>query len=142
MFSGGVSFGGTFNGNPLSLAAANVTLAELARDRGVALAHANRVGGLLMAGIRSLAQRHGVPLLVSGFGAAFCLHFTRRTELLDYRDTLDDDREMLKRFLRLALERGIHMVPDGRMYVSCAHDERDVTETLAALDGALAALAG
>ncbi len=44
MFGGGVSFGGTFNGNPVSMAAAAVTLDELGRDNGRALVEANRRG--------------------------------------------------------------------------------------------------
>jgi glutamate-1-semialdehyde 2,1-aminomutase len=61
-----------------------------------------------------------------------CLHFTASSEITDYRDTLRDDKERLQRFLKLALEEGIILVPDGRMYVSIVHDERDVEETLAA----------
>lgn len=141
MCGGGVVFGGTFNGNPISLASANATLTELARDDGAALAHANRVGESLIAGIRNLASRRGLPLLVSGFGTAFALHFTRRQSLQHYRDTLDDDRDLLQRFLRLAFDRGVHMIPDGRMYTSCAHGEPEVRDTLAAFDGVFAALA-
>jgi glutamate-1-semialdehyde 2,1-aminomutase len=137
---GGVSFGGTFNGNPMSLASANATLEELARDGGAALSHANQVGEELIAGIRTLAQRHSLDLTVCGFGAAFALHFTERRELRDYRDTLDDDREMLRRFLQLALERGMHIVPDGRLYVSCSHGEREIRDTLAAFEQVFAAL--
>ena len=40
----GVAFGGTFNGNPLSLAIADATLEELARDGGAALAPGEPVG--------------------------------------------------------------------------------------------------
>ena len=64
----GVAFGGTFNGNPLSLAIADATLAELARDGGALLVQANRTGQALMEGIRDLGRRHGLPLLVEGFG--------------------------------------------------------------------------
>ncbi|MBI1787380.1 MAG: aspartate aminotransferase family protein [Acidobacteria bacterium] len=133
MVGGGVSFGGTFNGNPVSLAAADATLAELARDNGAALRHANRMGERLMIGILALAQLHGVPLKVTGFGAAFALHFTTRAELRDDRDTLDDDAVRLREFLFRALQQGVQIVPDGRFYTSAAHTEPDIEETLAAL---------
>ncbi|MEK7403722.1 MAG: aspartate aminotransferase family protein [Acidobacteriota bacterium] len=136
MFGGGVSFGGTFNGNPVSLACAHVVLEELARDGGAALARANRTGQALMEGIRAAAARQGVALQVCGFGAAFALHFTGKRELRDYRDTLEDDRERLARFLLRALEEGIYILPDGRLYVSTAHTDEDVAETLAALERA------
>ncbi len=136
----GVAFGGTFNGNPFSLAIADATLAELARDDGALLVQANRTGAALMEGIRERGRRHGLPLLVTGFGAAFALHFTSRSELREYRDTLDDDAELLGLFLRRALEEGLHVVPDGRFYVSAVHTAADVEETLGIVDRVFATL--
>jgi glutamate-1-semialdehyde 2,1-aminomutase len=88
---------------------------------------------MLMDGIRRIAAGRGLKLLVSGFGAAFALHFTARTELRDYRDTLDDDPAALRNFLQAAMAEGIHSLPDGRFYVSAAHGEQEVEQTLAAL---------
>ena len=127
----GVAFGGSFNGNPVSLASAHATLTELARDNGAALAHARRIGQRLIDGIPRMAR---IPVLVSGFGAAFAIHFTNRTELRDYRDTLADDTGLMSRFLYRALEQGLHIVPDGRMYVSAAHTDRDIDDTLTRLE--------
>lgn len=141
MFGGGVSFGGTFNGNPVSMAAAAVTLDELSRDNGRALVEANRLGRRLMEGLTAAAQRHGVPALVSGFGAAFAIHFTERTSLEQYRDVLDDDRERLGQFLLAALRQGIYALPDGRFYVSAAHSEADIQETLEGAERAMADVA-
>jgi glutamate-1-semialdehyde 2,1-aminomutase len=130
MFGGGVAFGGTFNGNPVSLAAAAATLAELSRDDGKLLDQANQRGRRLMDGLRAVASKRGVALTVTGFGTAMGLHFTARTELVDYRDTLDDDREILQRVLRRSLEEGLHLLPDGRLYVSAAHTDEDIEESL------------
>ncbi|MBS1830372.1 MAG: aspartate aminotransferase family protein [Acidobacteria bacterium] len=140
MFTGGVVFGGTFNGNPFSLAGANVCLDELSRDDGAALRHANRMGERLMDGIRSLAAQHGVALQVTGFGTAFYLHFTTLPELRDYRDTLKDNRDLLQRFLLAALGEGVILVPDGRVYVSAVHTEQDIAATLERLGRAFAKL--
>jgi glutamate-1-semialdehyde 2,1-aminomutase len=140
MFGGGVSFGGTFNGNPVSLAAADAALSELSRDGGALLAQANERGRTLMTGIEDAARRRNIQITITGFGAAMSLHFTQRTELRDYRDTLDDDREMLQRVLRRALEEGLHLVPDGRLYVSAAHTEEDIAETLQAFERVFASL--
>jgi glutamate-1-semialdehyde 2,1-aminomutase len=139
---GGVSFGCTFNGNPVSLAAAAVTLEELARDDGRALIEANRLGRRLMQGMAAAAERHGVAAMVSGFGAAFAVHFTGRKKLEQYRDVLDDDGEKLRTFLMRLLERGVYALPDGRFYTSAAHSEADIEETLGAVDQAMAAMAG
>ena len=138
---GGVSFGGTFNGNPLSMAAARVTLNELGPEMGESpLIRANRLGQKLMQSFRDSAARYGVPLAVCGFGAAFAIHFTHRESLHEYRDTLDDDGPKLREFLYRMLETGIYTLPDGRFYVSTAHTEADVEETAAVVDGILADL--
>lgn len=138
MFTSGVVFGGTFNGNPLSLAAADFCLSELSRDGGEALCRANRVGDRIKSELPRLAQSAGLALSTTGFGTAFCLHFTQREALVDYRDTFEDDRELLNRFLRAALCEGVIIVPDGRMYVSTAHTEQDADVTLERLGRALA----
>jgi glutamate-1-semialdehyde 2,1-aminomutase len=93
-----------------------------------------------MQGIRDLARRHGLPVLVTGFGAAFTVHFTPRTELRDYRDTLDGHAELLDRFLRGVLEEGLYVLPDGRFYVSAVHTGAEVEETLDIVDRVFAAL--
>jgi glutamate-1-semialdehyde 2,1-aminomutase len=86
-----------------------------------------------MEGLRKL----GLPAAVTGFGAAFATHFGNETALRDYRDTLADDRDMLRRYLTAMLAEGVHIIPDGRMYVSIAHTEADVEQTLAAASRAL-----
>jgi glutamate-1-semialdehyde 2,1-aminomutase len=135
--SGGVAFGGTFNGNPLSLAAAKATLDVLAENGGEALMRANERGSRLKEGLAAIAREAGIPLAVTGFGTAFALHFTQ-AQLGDYRTTLLDDKAALDRFLLAALHQGIYLLPDGRWYTSAAHTEEDIDQTLAAFRHALA----
>jgi glutamate-1-semialdehyde 2,1-aminomutase len=137
----GVNFGGTFNGNPISLCAADATLAELSRNGGEALQRANCLGEALRAGIEQRARAKGIPLIACGFGAAFAVHFTERKELNCYRDTLDDDPVRLQSFLEACLRRGVYGLPDGRFYTSAAHSEADVETTLAVIGQALDELA-
>ncbi len=137
LIGAGVAFGGSFNGNPLVLAAAHATLGELSRDQGAALERANRTGGALMEGIRDAAHRCGIPVVVSGFGAAFAVHFTEKAELRDYRDTLAGDPQRLARFALALLERGVYILPDGRFYVSAVHGPEQVERTLEAVESAL-----
>ncbi len=131
---GRVAFGGTFNGNPLSLAGTDACLETIAANEGAALRQANKAGDRLIDGIRGSAAERGIELRITGFGAAFALHFTARSELYDYRHTLEDDRLALSEFLRLALEEGLYLLPDGRFYVSAAHTGIDIDEAIAAID--------
>jgi glutamate-1-semialdehyde 2,1-aminomutase len=126
----GVAFGGTYNGNPLSVAAADTTLAELEKDGGAPLAHARAMGERLMEGLRALAAGRPFPVKITGLGTAFSVHFTDKDDLADYRDTLGDDTDRLSRFVMEALKEGIYLLPDGRWYVSAVHGEEDIAETL------------
>lgn len=137
---GGVAYGGSINGNPLALAGAHATLGELSSDGGAPLAQAHRTGEQLMRGIRELARQRELPLLVTGFGTAFALHFTPRPELREYRDTFEDDSETLRRLLAALLAEGVNILPDGRLYVSVVHGEEEVAETLSAFEKAFAQL--
>ena len=138
---GGVAFGGTFNGNPVSMAGAHAALDVLSANGGAALADANRRGERLRDGLAERAAKRGIPCRTTGFGCAFSVHFTGRTELHEYRDTLDDDAGLLRKFLTAALEEGIYILADGRFYTSTAHTDGDIQETLEALDRALAKIA-
>jgi glutamate-1-semialdehyde 2,1-aminomutase len=135
---GGVVFGGTFNGNPLSLAGAHATMTEISRNDGRPLADAMRSGEKLMNGIREAAKRRGVPVEVSGFGTAFSVHFTETSALRNYRDTLRDDRTLFKFWLGECLKEGIYLLPDGRVYTSVVHTDKHISRTLEAFDRVLA----
>jgi glutamate-1-semialdehyde 2,1-aminomutase len=130
----GVTFGGTFNGNPMVLAAANTALEVLSENGGAALQQANRVGTQVMEGMRAIAARRGAAIQVTGFGAAFGVHFTGAPALHQYRDTFADDKERQTRYGRAMLDEGIYLLPDGRVYTSCVHTEREAHETLAAFE--------
>ncbi|MEP6538170.1 MAG: aspartate aminotransferase family protein [Bryobacteraceae bacterium] len=141
MLTGGVAFGGTFNGNPLATGAALATLTELSKNDGAGLKSANKIGLELMEGLNEIGQRRGIPVQTTGFGAAFSLHFTTRQAIRDYRDTLEDDTVRLKEFLTIAIEEGLNLLPDGRFYVSAVHTAKDCAETLEVFDRAFARLA-
>ncbi|HXN22808.1 MAG TPA: aspartate aminotransferase family protein [Candidatus Dormibacteraeota bacterium] len=121
---------GTFNGNPLSLAAACATLDTLDEDQGAVLKQIGRTGKSLMMGIEGLAQAAGIPVLINGVGAGFNVAFTTRREMLNYRDTLDSNNSARDVFLEAMLASGIYLLPDGRWYVSSAHTLEDVARTI------------
>lgn len=127
---GGVVFGGTFNGNCLSLEAARISLEELSREDGAQLKKANQLGEKLMQGVSGIARARGIPMKVTGFGTAFSVHFTEHPILRDYRDTLADDRDSLRQWLFQLLEEGVYLLPDGRVYTSIAHTSVNIEETL------------
>jgi glutamate-1-semialdehyde 2,1-aminomutase len=124
---------GTFNGNPISLAAAYAALSILDADGGAALKRAGTTGESLIVGIRKLAEEEGIPILINGLGSAFHLAFTERRAMHNYRNTLDSDVQARDSFLEAMLRSGVYLLPDGRWYVSAVHTEGDVGNTLDAI---------
>ena len=130
---GRVVHAGSFNGNPIALAAADAALKFLAAKRGAQLRRIRRSGEALMKGIGQQAEGAGIPLLINGVGAAFHLSFTRRAEMRNYRESLEGDLEARDRFIVAMLHAGVYLLPEGRWYVSTAHSEADVEKTLDAV---------
>jgi glutamate-1-semialdehyde 2,1-aminomutase len=128
---------GTFNGNPISLAAARATLDLLQESHGAAIVRMRETGEKLMAGIKQAADAAEIPILINGLGSCFHIAFTTRREMRNYRDTLDSDLAARDRFLQALLFGGIYLMPDGRWYVSAVHTNEDVTRTLEAVSQAL-----
>jgi glutamate-1-semialdehyde 2,1-aminomutase len=124
---------GTFNGNPVSLAAALATLTFLNADEGAAFEKIRITGETLISGIRSAANDANVPIAVCGVGSAFHIGFTKMREPRNYRDTLSCDTVSRDHFLLTMLDSGIYLLPDGRWYVSYAHSQQDTEETIAAV---------
>ncbi|HYM09086.1 MAG TPA: aminotransferase class III-fold pyridoxal phosphate-dependent enzyme [Bryobacterales bacterium] len=138
--SGKVLHGGTFNGNPVVLAAAEAALEELSRDGGAALQRAAEFGHLARRGLEAAAQRHGIPLTVRGVETVFRLTFGDEGPVTDSRGLTAPASGRLGAFLAAALDAGLYLLPDGRWYISTVHGERELDETLAAADQALSAL--
>lgn len=124
---------GTFNGNPISLAAAKACLEVLSARKGAVLDQMQCLGEKLISGIRACAADSGIPCLINGVGSAFHISFTSRETMHNYRDTLDCDLEARDRFLEAMLEQGIYLIPDGRWYLSTAHTQTHVDATLEAV---------
>jgi glutamate-1-semialdehyde 2,1-aminomutase len=138
-FARDVNHSGTFNGNVISMAAAAAALAELERDDGAVYRHMEALGATLMAGIRDLARRHDLPLLVQGLPTAFHLAFTERDAIRDYRESaLYCDKERYAQLKVALLHRGVRVLDRGIWYISAAHTLAHVEQTLNALDAALA----
>jgi glutamate-1-semialdehyde 2,1-aminomutase len=52
--------------------------------------------------------------------------FTNKTEIKDYRDTLDTDRVKLGKFVADMHDRGIRIIGRGLWYISAAHTAEDI----------------
>ncbi len=128
---------GTLNGNPVAAVAGLATLGELRKPGAYQKLFAT--GARLRDGLAALARKHGMPAQVSGEPPVFDIIFTDRP-VVDYRATLTADRRRIALFNEECLKRGV-VKAVNKIYVSLAHSDADVDETLGVFDAALAAVA-
>jgi glutamate-1-semialdehyde 2,1-aminomutase len=134
--SGNVYQAGTLSGNPLAMAAGIATLRELTpavHDR-IAVGTARLVHGL-----REIAARRGVPFTADYAGSMWGFFF-RAEPVRSFSDAKTADVERFKRFFRAALDRGVYLAPSAfeAAFMSAAHSDEDIAETLNRLDDAMA----
>src|SRR3990170_3525377 len=133
-----VVHGGTYSGNPVSLAAVDATL-DLLQQPSVYEA-LESFGNRVMKGIREVADESKVDVLVTGVPEMFQLLFTKQREVHEYRDLAKCD---LDRYAALHVELMNHgvMIDEDNMecFFSCEdHSDEDLEKTLAALHQGLA----
>jgi glutamate-1-semialdehyde 2,1-aminomutase len=128
---------GTFNGNAIACAAGLATLRELRKpgtyDR------LFRTGTRLRDGLAAAVRTHGLAAQVSGEAPVFDLFFTEQP-IVDYRATLTADRQRIRWFNEELVRRSV-VKAVNKIYVSLAHSDADVDETIGIFDQALAAVA-
>jgi glutamate-1-semialdehyde 2,1-aminomutase len=118
-------FGNTLNGNPICAAAGLATLDVLSRD-GV-YERLDSVTDQLRTGIADRAAAAGVAVQVLGDGPVFQLAFADH-EIHDLADLRRADGARFGRFLHGCVARGV--LSSGKFYVSLAHGEAEIAETL------------
>lgn len=123
---GKVVHAGTLNGNPLALAAAVAAIHALTPE---VYAQLDRLGRTLRAGLEEALRAKGLPVVTTGEGAVFQLHFQAETPR-EYRDTIASDKALYGAFLMALLDSGILALPDGRWYLSAAHGDAEIATTL------------
>jgi glutamate-1-semialdehyde 2,1-aminomutase len=128
---------GTLSGNPVASAAGLASLEILRRPGAYKTIFAT--GRRLMEALSGLLKQHGIAGQVIGEPPMFDVVFTE-APIAHYRDVARGDAAMAARFNAKLRARGI-MKGDTKYYVSLAHDEADVAQTIAAWDAALGELA-
>jgi glutamate-1-semialdehyde 2,1-aminomutase len=138
--TGASNHSGTYNSNVVGIAAGLAALRVLSAGEGCVLKQIERAGGALMAGLRDLGRKHAINLRVQGLGAVFNTCFTDQQEVFDYASFKQAQEAALKLFLEALLMHGVRPTARGTWFVSAAHTELDIDQTLAAADEALVQL--
>lgn len=128
---------GTLSGNPLAMAAGQAAL-QAASGEGVYTTLGER-SEMLARGLQQEARRAGVSIGSASAGGMWGFFF-REDKVRSFADARASDTELFGRFHRAALERGVFLPPSPfeACFVSLAHTEEVVADTLSRLGDALA----
>jgi glutamate-1-semialdehyde 2,1-aminomutase len=132
-----ISHGGTYNGNPVTMAAGGVALDLLGE---AAFARLDALGERLRSGLRRVARTVNLPVHVQGRGS-LASWVIAEAPVLDYRSLVRRDGARMARLHRELLERGVMTTPAGAWMLSTAMTEADVDQAIEAAGQALAAVA-
>jgi glutamate-1-semialdehyde 2,1-aminomutase len=128
---------GTLSGNPLAMAAGAATLGALTPAVHDAITART---ARLVAGMREIAARRGVPFTAAHAGSMWGFFF-RDGAVRSFDDAKESDTALFRRFFHAARERGVYLAPSPfeAAFMSAAHGDAEVGEALSRLDDALGA---
>ena len=140
--TGSVRQVGTFNGNPLSMAAAQAALTEVLTPE--AYAGFEERDARLRAGLDDVIERYGLPCHTVGLGSKGCVVFSSEPlyEYRDYATKVDEELSTLSWLYHM--NHGIFMTPgvDEQWTLSLAHTDEHVERYLAAFETFARAVSG
>jgi glutamate-1-semialdehyde 2,1-aminomutase len=117
---------GTYNGNPLAMAAARASLQEVLTAE--AYAHLDRLNERLLEGCEAVIERHGLPGYAVGIGSKGCVTFSP-TPITDYESfKANQDGAVTELAWLWNMNRGIYMTPgrEEEWTLSVMHTEEAV----------------
>lgn len=120
---------GTLSGNPVAAAAGLATLAILKRPGAYDKLFAT--GRAIRDGVESALKDAGLSAVMLGEPPMFDALFTTRASITDHRGMTDVNVAMSRRLNALVRQNGV-LKSDNKLYVSLAHDDRDVADTVSA----------
>jgi glutamate-1-semialdehyde 2,1-aminomutase len=130
---------GTLSGNPVAMAAGTATLNALTQDLHDEIV---RQTDRLVLGLRGIAARRRVPFTADSAGTMWGFFF-REEPVRSFADAKTSDVARFGRFFHAALDRGVYLAPSAfeAAFMSSAHTDHVVDETLDRLDAAMASVA-
>ena len=125
--------GGTYNGNPLGMAAGLAAMQELTPD---VYAELNRKGERVTEQLSEVFASHGVPAQVNGAGSLLAIHFSEKP-VVDYRSVAATDKKRMRELFLGLVNHGVLMAPRGMGAISTPMDEDVLQRFVDAVDEVL-----
>jgi glutamate-1-semialdehyde 2,1-aminomutase len=125
---------GTYNGNPLCMAAAKASLLEVLTPD--AYAHMDALNDRIVAGCEAVIERYGLPGYTVGIGAKGCVTFSP-AKVVDYESfKANQDVEVTELAWLFNMNRGIFMTPgrEEEWTLSVTHTDEAIDAYIAVFD--------
>ncbi|OYT64273.1 glutamate-1-semialdehyde-2,1-aminomutase [Methanosarcinales archaeon ex4484_138] len=129
--AGPVYQAGTFNANPISLAAAKTVLKLIQKEPSL-YKKLNSEGERLRTSLTGIIEDKKLPYSVSGIASLFKVFFGKKPK--NYTDALQCNKDAYHRFFHRMLKSGIFLPPSQfeTNFLSTAHSTEDIDETIEA----------
>ena len=131
---------GTLSGNPIAMTAGLATLDIISKE-GFYEPVFERTRELTE-GLQSAADSAGVPFTTNHAGTMFGGFFTDADSVTNYEQVMACDTDAFNRFFHVMLDNGVYLAPAAYEagFLSAAHSDADIAETVAAAHTAFASL--
>ena len=117
---------GTYNGNPLGMAATRANLLEVLTP--AAYEHLDRLNERILTGCEGVIRKHNLPGYAVGVGSKGCVTFSS-TKVIDYETfKANQDKDLSELAWLYNMNRGIFMTPgrEEEWTLSVTHDDASV----------------
>ena len=132
----GVFSGGTFSGNPMTMAAGIAALEYMRDNQETLYPHLNDQGDRLAAEVNAFCEAHQIPAQLMNAGSMFLFQF-QRGAIERARDVTGDHRDAENDFYLHVLGRGVIVPPLHLFFISEAHSAADVDVVIEAFQDSL-----
>ncbi|MFK8042313.1 glutamate-1-semialdehyde 2,1-aminomutase [Congregibacter sp.] len=131
---------GTLSGNPIAMVAGLATMRIISQPGFYEPIFAKTQA--ICDGMQQAADKAGVPFTTNHAGTMFGGFFTESESVSNYADVMACDTDSFARFFHHMLELGVYLAPASYEagFMSAAHTDEDIEETVAAAATAFAAL--
>jgi glutamate-1-semialdehyde 2,1-aminomutase len=132
---------GTLSGNPLAMAAGVATLTHL-REHPEIYSRLEKLSAEVVKGVLTAGRGAEAALTANRVGSMFTWFFTN-SQVRDWASASSCDTKAFGAFHRVMLEQGIYLPPSQfeAAFLSAAHTEKDIQQTIAAAEQAFSARA-
>ena len=142
--SGPVYQAGTLSGNPMAMAGGMATL-EILQEPG-AFEALDRRSAILANGLINAAEKAGVPMTLNRVGSMMTPFFVREKDapVNNFVQATAGDTEAYAKFFHAMLQNGVFLAPSQyeAMFVSLAHTDEIIDQTIAAAEKSMGAIIG